>query len=349
MKFNILLLILMISTVWVCAEDSKILSWTSASGLDSKVKRKFSAKFKIKLGDMWKDEKPELLIKTLDEDDCIMQVSDVVAYTDEATEIELAVPWLVEFKSYRLCIRTKHKIEYFRQTWVKKEKEPIKEELVLGEGVANVVFFKKIEANSVGKSVSDCKLTGSVINTGAAQAKMIRIKATITNALSEKIKEFEFLLEQDKKPVILDGGDKFKIDRIEGGCKGFAGGRFGITWEGGKDKEIQVDSGIVTSGESVFEYGKTEGDVQITKIVAKVINRNDLSLNITIYNGLGKTMFNPVITIKLTNDKGEVIQPITLEFEGELASKETAEIPFEHKNAPPFNGIQQSIKYSTKN
>jgi len=106
----------MICAVWVSAEDSKLLSWSSASGLDSKVKRKFSAKFKIKLGDMWKDEKPELLIKTLDEDDCIMQVSDVVAYTDEATEIELAVPWLVEFKSYRLCIRTKHKIEYFRQT-----------------------------------------------------------------------------------------------------------------------------------------------------------------------------------------------------------------------------------------
>lgn len=349
MKFYFLLIILILNTVFVGAEDSKILSWTSASGLDPKTKRKFAAKFKIKLGDLWKDEKPELLIKTLDGDDCIMQLSDIVPFANEETEIELVVPGLVEFKSFRLCIRTKHKIEYFRQTWLKKEKEPVKEELVLGEGVANVVFFKKIEALSVGKSVSDCKLTGSVMNTGAAQAKMIRIKATITNALSEKIKEFEFLLEQDKKPVILDGGDKFKIDRVEGGCKGFAGGKFGITWEGGKDAEIHVDSGIVNTGESVFEYGKTEGDVQITKIVAKVINKNDLSLNITIYNGLSKAMFNPVITIKLTNEKGELIQPITLEFEGELAGKETAEIPFEHKNAPPFNGIQQSIKYSTKN
>lgn len=329
------------------AEDSKILSWVSQSAIDNKVKRRFEAKFKIKLGDKWKAEKPEVLIKTLDDNECILQTSNVVQLKDGENEVDLIVPFLVDFKSFRLCLRTKYNVENYRQTWLKREKEPVIEDGALEAG-ANVVFFKKIEANSVGKSVTDCKLTGIVMNVGSSQAKMIRIKSTIKDALGNKIKGFEFLLEKEKSPVVLDGGDKFAIDRIESGVKGFAGGSFEITFEGGRDKEIQVDNGMVSVGESVFEYGKSETDVSITKVVAKFINQTDLSLKITIYNGLKTAMMNPTITIKLVNDKGEVIQPITLDFDGELGSKETAEIPFEHKNAPPFSGIVQSIKYKTK-
>ena len=330
--------------------ETKLLTWFSEASLDAKTKRKFEAKFKIKLGDLWKNEKPEILIKTLDADECIQQVSDIVQLKGDESEVVLDVWGLKEFKTYRLCIRTKTKVEYFKQTYLKNEKEPIKEPMDLEDGQPNVTFFKAIEPKPVGKSVSDCKLTGIVLNAGSAQAKMIRVKGTILDALSNKIKDLDFLLEQDKKPVILDGGDKFKIDRIEGGMKGFAGGSFSISWDPGAvvEKEIPVDNAASKAGESVFEYGKVEGDVQITKIVTKVINKTDLSLTVTIYNGLDKAMFNPVITIKLVNEKGELIQPITTEFEGELASKEPFEFTFEHKNAPPFSGIVQSIKYGTK-
>lgn len=348
MKYFIYSVILIFSFALLQAEETVLLSWSSKSAIDVKTKRKFEAKFRIKLGDMWKDEKPEILIKTLDVDECIIQISNIVSLKDLVNEVELEILALKDFKDYRLCLRSKNKIEYFRQTFAKREKDPEKEILTLDESMPNVVFFKKMEANPVGKSVSDCKLTGIVMNVGAMPAKMVRVNATILNALSEKIKEFDILLEQDKKPIILDGGDKFKIDRIEGGCKGFAGGKFGITWDGFKNKEVHVDSGVVGTDDSVFEFPKKEGEVSITKIVAKVINRSDLSLTVTIYNGLKKSMLNPVITIKLMNDKGELIQPITLEMEGELGSELTEPFTFEHKNAPPFSGIEQSIKYSTK-
>ena len=349
MKHYLLLICLIIYSSHIQAEDTKILSWFSQSALDSKTKRKFEAKFKIKLGDIWKNEKPEILIKTLDTEECIMQVSDIVALNNAECDVELVVGGLKDFKEFRLCLRTKTKIEYFRQTWAKREKEPIKEVNSLKDGEPEVVFFKKIEASPVGKSVSECKLLGMVMNIGMSQAKMIRIKATISNALGAKIKDFEFLLEQDKKPLFLDGGDKFKIDRIENDLKGFAGGKFGITWESNNDKDLKTEGALVGTAENIFEYGKIEGDVQITKIITKVVNKTDLSLKVTIYNGMAKPMLNPVITIKLMNDKGELIQPITLEFEGELGSKETAEIRFRHKSALPFSGIIQSIKYATKN
>lgn len=349
MKYIFLLICCFFISIAVCAEDTKIVSWFSQSAIDVKTKRKFEAKFKIKLGDMWKNDKPEILIKTLDSDECILQISNIVPLANMENDVELLVLGLKDFKDYRLCLRTKNKIEYFRQTFAKRDKEPAREEINLEDGTPNVVFYKKMEAGQVGKSVSECKLTGIVMNIGASQAKMVKVKATISDGLGEKIKDFEFLLEQDKKPIIMDGGDKFKIERIEGGVKGWAGGTFGLTWDGGNDKEVHVDSGIVGAKESVFEFGKTEGDVSVTKIVVKTVNTNELNGKITIFNSMKKPILNPVVTVKLLNDKGELIQPIILDFEGELAGNEEFEFPFVHKNAPPFNGIGQSIKYSTKN
>jgi len=328
-------------------EVSILKKWKARSTLDIKTKRKFVVKGTIELGSLWIDKNPEILIKTLDRNDNIIQISDIYKVTEDTTSFKVTVLGLKKFNSYRLCIRTEKQVEYFRQSYKDKEKMPKLEPLKLKKNDSYVKMKGKGKAVQAKKD-KDCRLVGSIINKGSHRAKGIKIKASVLNGMGEKIKSIDIeLKDKEGNPIELDGGDVFSFDQLVENVPAFAGAGFSLEW-GGAAKEILVDNGQVSLKESIFEFDNDKKSAQITKIIANMENKNDLKLKISLYNGLDESIFNPIIIIKLTNEKGDLIQPITLSFKGELSSKQNHEIPYLHKKAPAFSGIEQSLKYSIK-